>query len=90
MTLTLTRPAKTLFGIRELHGRWADISLSTIRNKIASGEIRTIRFGGRRLVPLAEVLRIDEHGLEFPAGTTQKEEKMKEVSKRKSTRERSL
>ena len=65
MSLIIHRITKTLFGAKDLAPRWG-ICLSTIKIRMLSGDIKTIRFGSRRLVPLEEVQRIDREGIGRP------------------------
>jgi hypothetical protein len=48
----------SMFGIPRLVKRW-DVSRDTIIRAIARGEIRTVCFSGRRMVPASEVQRIE-------------------------------
>jgi hypothetical protein len=53
---------RTLFGFDELATRWS-VSLWTLRRAANRSELRTISIGARRLVPLDEVLRVEQVGL---------------------------
>lgn len=53
---------KTLFGIANTARRW-EVSKDTVRRKIESGEIRSIRIGSRVLVPLSEIERVEQFGV---------------------------
>jgi excisionase family DNA binding protein len=39
------------------------ISRDTVKRFVTAGALRTIKLGGRRLVPLAEIERIEREGL---------------------------
>ena len=56
---------KTLFGISNLANRW-EVSKDSVRRRIKSGDIHAIRFGSRILVPLSEILRVEQFGLGRP------------------------
>jgi hypothetical protein len=62
MALRLERMVSTMHGAKDLYLRW-NVSLATVRRKMKSGQIRTVKFGARRLVPIDEVLRIDREGI---------------------------
>jgi excisionase family DNA binding protein len=53
---------KTLFGIASTAKRW-EVSKDTVRRKIESGEIRSVRIGSRVLVPLVEIERVEQFGV---------------------------
>jgi hypothetical protein len=52
----------TLFGFAPLGRRWG-VSKDLLRRMAEDGELQTIYLGGRRLVPIAEVLRVEREGL---------------------------
>lgn len=52
---------QAMFGIPRLIERW-DVSRDTILRAMARGEIRSVYFAGRRLVPRSEVERIEATG----------------------------
>jgi excisionase family DNA binding protein len=56
---------KTLFGIGETAQRFG-ISKDSLRRASDAGEIRTVTLGGRRLIPLAEIERIERDGFGTP------------------------
>ena len=53
---------KTLFGMDECSNRWS-VSKDLLRRLADEGVLTTVYLAGRRLVPIAEVTRIDTHGL---------------------------
>ncbi|MGA3317137.1 MAG: helix-turn-helix domain-containing protein [Candidatus Korobacteraceae bacterium] len=53
---------KILFGAKSLAERW-EVSKDTVRRKIKSGEIRSVRIGSRVLVPLSEIERVEQVGV---------------------------
>jgi hypothetical protein len=59
---TAVAPIRTLFGFSELEERW-DISKDTLRRAAEAGELKTVYLLGRRLIPIAEVERVEREGL---------------------------
>jgi excisionase family DNA binding protein len=60
-----TENEKRLLGIDTLAARW-DMSKWTIRRLIVNGELRSVTIGARRLIPLAEIERVEQFGLGKP------------------------
>lgn len=48
------------------------ISRDAAKRLAKSETLRTIILGGRRLVPISEILRIEQEGLPLPSGRTRK------------------
>ena len=48
------------------------ISRDAAKRLATAGVLRTIMLGGRRLVPVGEILRIEEQGLPLPSGRQRK------------------
>ncbi|HEX3323377.1 MAG TPA: helix-turn-helix domain-containing protein [Terriglobales bacterium] len=65
MSILQAMVLKTLFGIGETAQRFG-ISKDSLRRASDAGEIRTVTLGGRRLVPLAEIERIERDGFGTP------------------------
>jgi hypothetical protein len=59
------------FGLGEFAAMFG-ISRDAAKRLATAGILRTILLGGRRLVPSAEVLRIEQDGLPLPSGRTRK------------------
>jgi helix-turn-helix protein len=57
--------AKRAFGFREV-GTMFGVSRDSIKRLWKSGDLATITVGGRRLVPLSEVERIERQGIGTP------------------------
>jgi len=53
---------KSLFGIAETSKRWG-VSTFSVRRLIDSGDLRAVNIGCRRLLPLAEIQRAEQHGV---------------------------
>jgi hypothetical protein len=51
-----------LFGISQTALRW-NVSKDTVRRAAESGELRTVNILGRVLVPLEEIVRVENEGL---------------------------
>jgi len=49
---------RTLLAIREVAERWG-VSSFTVRRRLENGELRSVRIGSRRLIPLREVERVE-------------------------------
>jgi hypothetical protein len=63
MATALALPQQqTLFGFSQLAERW-DVSKDTLRRAAEAGDLKTIYLAGRRLIPVAEVLRVEREGL---------------------------
>ena len=56
---------QTLFWIPQCAARWG-VSKDTVRRAADAGYIKTIYLGGRRLIPLSEVRRIEAEGFGTP------------------------
>jgi excisionase family DNA binding protein len=56
---------KRLIGIETLAERW-DLSKYSVRRLIATGQIRSVTIGARRLVPITEVERCEQFGVGTP------------------------
>jgi excisionase family DNA binding protein len=54
-----------LFSIERLAERW-DVSKWAIRRLIASGELKSVTIGARRLVPTSEIERAEQFGVGTP------------------------
>ncbi len=81
---------KKFFGIDECAQRW-DSSRWTITRLADKGLIKTLYFGSRRLIPAAEVERIEREGLSFStrkprARRTRTKNVRNESSRRKNLR----
>ena len=59
------------FGLSEFAAMFS-VSKDAAKRLAAAGVLKTIYLGGRRLVPLSEVLRVEEHGLPLPSGRQRK------------------
>ena len=53
---------KSLFGISETADRWG-VSAFSVRRLITSGDLKSVCIGARRLLPLAEIQRAEQHGV---------------------------
>jgi excisionase family DNA binding protein len=58
-----TREERRAFGLGEFAAMFS-ISRDTAKRMATAGSLRTIKVGGRRLVPIAEIERIEKFGLE--------------------------
>jgi hypothetical protein len=66
MAATAALPQQqTLFGFSLLSERWS-VSTDLLRRMADQGKLKTIYLAGRRLVPVAEVLRVEQEGLGVP------------------------
>jgi hypothetical protein len=63
MKVVLTREGKRAFGLGEFAAMFS-ISRDTAKRLALAGTLHTIKVGGRRLVPIAEIERIERDGLE--------------------------
>jgi hypothetical protein len=52
---------RTLLGFQETGDRWG-IHPRSVKRAAERGEIRTVRIGRRVLIPITEILRIEESG----------------------------
>jgi hypothetical protein len=59
------------FGIGEFAGMFG-VSKDAVKRLAMAGTLHTIMLGGRRLVPLSEALRVEQHGLPLPSGRARK------------------
>jgi hypothetical protein len=57
---------KSLWGIKQLSARWADISPCSIRRLIDKGELGSVTVGARRFVPFTEIQRAEQYGVGTP------------------------
>jgi hypothetical protein len=64
--ITATRKERRAYGLGE-YAQMFGISKDTAKRQATAGILRTIKVGGRRLVPLGEVERIERDGLEKKA-----------------------
>jgi len=63
MATALALPqAQTLFSFSQLSERW-NVSKDTLRRAAETDDLKTIYLAGRRLIPVAEVLRVEREGL---------------------------
>jgi excisionase family DNA binding protein len=62
MATALAAPVRTLFGFAELAARW-NVSKDTLRRAAEAGHMKTVYLGGRRLIPITEVTRVESEGL---------------------------
>jgi hypothetical protein len=63
MATALALPqAQTLFSFSQCAERW-NVSKDTLRRAAEADELKTIYLAGRRLIPLSEVLRVEQEGL---------------------------
>ena len=53
------RRAFTIGEVADMFG----LSLDSVKRAAKRGDLKTIRFGGRRLVPLTEIERVERDGL---------------------------
>jgi excisionase family DNA binding protein len=60
-----TEAPRTALSISEAAARWG-VSAFTLRRFIARGLLRTFNVGSRKLVPVAEVARVEREGLGTP------------------------
>ena len=63
MLKVLTREGKRAFGLGEFAAMFS-ISRDTAKRLATAGSLHTIKIGGRRLVPITEIERIERDGLE--------------------------
>jgi excisionase family DNA binding protein len=61
-----TREIRRAFGLGEF-ARMFGISKDTVKRRVTDGSLRTIMVGGRRLVTIGEVERIERDGLQKKA-----------------------
>ena len=61
--IAATREMRRAFGLGEF-ARMFGISRDTVKRRVTDGSLRTILVGGRRLVPIGEVERIERDGLQ--------------------------
>lgn len=80
---------KKFFGIDECAQRW-DSSRWTITRLADKGLIKTLYFGSRRLIPAAEVERIEREGLSASSRKTRMRSARAKKTPTKSSRGRSL
>ena len=66
-----TREQRRAFGIGEFATMFG-ISKDAAKRLAKTDVLKTIMLGGRRLVPLSEVLRIEQYGLSLPNGRPRK------------------
>ena len=59
----ISRDSRRAYGIREFAEMFG-ISIDAAKRLGKSGALRTIKLGGRRLVPVAEIERIERDGLQ--------------------------
>jgi excisionase family DNA binding protein len=64
--ITATRKERRAYGLGEF-AQMFGISKDTAKRRVTDGSLRTIMVGGRRLVPIGEVERIERDGLEKKA-----------------------
>jgi excisionase family DNA binding protein len=64
--ITASREVRRAFGLGEFAGMFG-VSRDTAKRLAKSGVLRTIKVGGRRLVPIGEIERIERDGLEKKA-----------------------
>ncbi len=62
MATALAAPVRTLFGFAELAARW-NVSKDTLRLAAEAGHMKTVYLGGRRLIPITEVTRVESEGI---------------------------
>lgn len=62
------------FGIGEFAVMFG-VSRDAAKRLATAGVLKTIMLGGRRLVPLSEVLRIEQDGLPLPSGGQRKRQR---------------
>jgi hypothetical protein len=62
MKVILTREGKRAFGLGEFALMFS-ISRDTAKRLAMEGTLHTIKVGGRRLVPIAEIERVEKNGL---------------------------
>jgi excisionase family DNA binding protein len=60
--ITATRKERRAYGLGEF-AQMFGISKDTAKRRVMDGSLRTIMVGGRRLVPIGEVERIERDGL---------------------------
>jgi hypothetical protein len=63
MLKVLVREGKRAFGLSEFAAMFS-ISRDTAKRLATGGTLHTIKVGGRRLVPITEIERIERDGLE--------------------------
>jgi len=62
-----TREQRRAFGLGEFASMFG-VSKDAAKRLATAGILRTIMLGGRRLVLLSEILRIEQQGLPLPSG----------------------
>lgn len=70
--MTATMKPRRAFGLGEVAECYG-VSKDSVKRLVHAGLIKTILLGGRRLVPLAELERIDSQGLPLPSGRARKQ-----------------
>ena len=68
----LDNKSRRAFGMGEFAGMFG-ISRDSAKRLATAGVLRTIMVGGRRLVPLTEISRIEQQGLPLPSGRQRKQ-----------------
>jgi excisionase family DNA binding protein len=67
----LTAKQRRAFGLGEV-AEFYGVSKDSIKRLAIAGVVRTIMLGGRKLIPLSELERIDQKGLPLPSGRQRK------------------
>jgi hypothetical protein len=67
----ISREQRRAFGLGEFAMAFG-ISKDAAKRLAKSGILKTIMLGGRRLVPMSEIMRIEQYGLPLPNGRPRK------------------
>lgn len=61
MVVAQEKEERTMFTIRALSERWR-VSPWTVRSLLDSNKLTSVRLGSRRMISLAEILRVEANG----------------------------